>query len=134
MVNHRSAGCLPAWLPPEVARGIADAARAAPAKRDSPEEARAAVRAVAVACLPALPAPMLAEVVAAVAPSERPSPEHALRSVTPADANRLARLLAVLALDGTNLPPGVAAARLAARLASTGAARIGRDDDQATAD
>ena len=87
------------------------------------------MRAVAVACLPSLPAPMLAEVVAAVAPSERPSPEHALPNVTPADANRLARLLAVLALDGTNLPPGVAAARLA----SAGAARIGDGGNPAVA-
>lgn len=124
---------LPTWLPPEMARSIANSARGALAKRDSPEEARAAVRAAAVACLPSLPAPMLAEVAAAVAPSEPPPPEHALPNVAPADAVRLAQRLAPLAVDGTNLPPGVAAGRLAARLASMGAAQIASEDDHAVA-
>jgi hypothetical protein len=115
---------LPAWLPPKVACRIADAACAALAKRDSLEEARAAVRATAVACLPFLPASMLAEVVAAVAPAEPPPPGHALSNLAPADAGMLARRLALLAVDRSNLPPGVAAGRLAARLASAGAARI----------
>ena len=114
---------LPAWLPPEAARRIADAARAAVAKRDSPEEAKAAVRAAAVACLPSLPSPMLAEVVAAVALAEPPPPEHAMPRVAPADAGRLARRLAVLAGDGATLPPGAAAG--AARRRGRGADRAG---------
>ena len=124
-------GCerLPGWLRPEVARGIAATARAALGKRDGPEEGRAAVRAAAVACLPSLPASMLADLVEAVAPADPIPLGHTLPSVALADAHRLARRLASLAaVDGSNLPPGVAAERIAARLASTGAALIGGDD------
>ena len=114
---------LPAWLSPEAARRIADTAGAVLARRGSPEEAKAAARMAAVACLPALPATMLAEAVAAASPAEAP-PEDALPSVAAADAGRLARRLAVLA-GGAHLPSGQAAEGLAARLAGTGAARIG---------
>lgn len=119
-------GHLPAWLRPEAARGIAEAARAALRKRDGPDDARAAVRAAAVAFLPSLPASMLAELVEAVAPADPAPPEHALPSVAPIDPGRLARRLGSLAaVDGSNFPLGAAAERLAARLAGTGAVRIG---------
>lgn len=123
---------LPAWLRPEVARGIADAARAALRKRGCSDSAKAAVRSAAVACLPSLPASMLAELVEALAPAE-PPPEHALPSVAPADPGRLARRLAPLAAaDGGNLPAGPAAGRLAARLAGMGAALIGTGQGRLT--
>jgi hypothetical protein len=70
---------------------------------------------------------MLAEVVAAVAPAEPPPPKHVMPNVAPADAGRLAQRLALLTGNGTNLPPGAAAGRLAKRLASSGAARIRAD-------
>lgn len=89
----------------------------------SPEEAKAAARAAAVACLPSLPAPMVVKAVVAIAPTEVPPPEHTLSSVAPTDAGRLARRLAMLA-GSTNLPPGAEAGRLAARLAGEGAARL----------
>lgn len=115
---------LPAWLPPGAAQRVADAAGAVLARRGRPEEAKAAARAAAVACLPALPAPMLAEAVLATFPAEAPPPEHVLPSVAAADAGRLTHRLAVLA-GGTNLLLGEAAEGLAARLAAAGAARIG---------
>ena len=126
-MNCGPPGDRPEWLSREAARAIARAAHAALARRDSPEEARAAVRAAAAACLPSLPASMLAEVAAAVAPSDPQPPELALPSVAPADAGKLARRIAALT-GGANLPPSTAADRLAARLASAGAARIGADD------
>ena len=113
----------PDWLPEGAARAIAGAAGAVLARRGSPEEAKAAACAAAVACLPALPAPMLAEAVAAAAPTEAPPPEHTLPSVAPVDAAELARRLAPLA-GGANEPPGTVADRLAARLAAAGANRL----------
>jgi predicted DNA-binding transcriptional regulator YafY len=127
VVNRKAPGGRPEWLPPEAARAIAEAARAVLAHGDNPKEAKAAVRAAAVGCLPSLPAPMLAEVVAAVAPADPPPPEHALPNVAAADAGRLARRLAVLA-SGANAPAGAAAERLAARLARAGTARVGEGD------
>jgi hypothetical protein len=129
VVNREPPGSRPEWLPPAAARAIAEAARAVLAHRDDPEEAKAAVRAAAVGCLPSLPAPMLAEVVAAVAPADPPPLEHALPSVAAADAGRLASRLAAFAA-GANAPPGAAAERLAARLARAGAARVGGGDGQ----
>lgn len=119
---------LPAWLQPEVARGIAEAARAALGARDTQEVARAAVRAVAVACLPSLPAPMLAELLDAVVPADPASPEHGLPALTRTDPTKLAqRLDGLLVAGGANQRPTAGAERIAARLAGAGAARIGAD-------
>ena len=119
MVTHPATG-RPAWLVPEAARVIAGAAGEVLSRRGSPEQAKAAARAAAVACLPSLPAPMLAEAVAAVMPAEAPPPEHAAVDLVPADAGRRAERLGLLP-GGANRETGVAAGRTAARLAATGA-------------
>ena len=111
----------PQWLTPEAARIIAQAAGAVLARRGSPEEAKAAARAVAVACLPALPAPMLAEAVAAVAPTEAPPPDRIAVDLVPADADTVARRLSLLARGADTEQ---AAAKLGARLATAGAAWV----------
>ena len=120
MVKHRLSGDRPAWLATEAARTIASAAGEVLSRNGSPEEAKAAVRAVAVACLPSLLAPMLAEAVAAVAPSEAPPPDHVAIDLVPADANRLAERLGLLR-GGTNRAVSVVAGRTATRLVAAGA-------------
>ena len=124
MVKHRLSGDRPAWLAPEAARAIAGAAGEVLSRRGSPEAAKAAARAVAVACLPSLPAPMLAEAVAAVMPAEAPPPEHAAVDLVPADAGRLAERLGLLP-GGANTATGAVAGRTAARLAAAGAKWLG---------
>ncbi len=119
-MRHLPPGDHPAWLAPAVARAIATAAGEVLSRNGNPEEAKAAARAVAVACLPSLLAPMLAEAVAAVTPTEAPPPDHLSVDLVPADANRLAERLGLLP-GGANRATGVAAGRTAARLAAIGA-------------
>lgn len=121
-MKHRRLSGRPEWLTAEAARTIAAAAGAVPARRGSTEEAEAAVRAAAVGCLPSLPAPMLAEVAAAVTLAEAP-PDQPETGVVEADADRLARRLGFLA-SGAKRPGSEAVGKLAARLAMVGAARI----------
>ncbi len=109
-----------AWLAPEAARAIARAAGEVLSRNGSPEEAKAAARAVAVACLPSLPAPMLAEAVTAVAPTEAPPPDHIAVDLVPADANRLAERLGLLP-GGANTATGALEGRTATGLAAAGA-------------
>ena len=116
MVKQPPTGDHPAWLAREAARAIAEAACEVLSRRGSPEEAKA----VAVACLPSLPAPMLAEAVAAVMPAEAPPPEHAAVDLVPVDAGRLAERLGLLP-GVANRATGVVAGRTATRLAPAGA-------------
>ena len=113
-------GDRPAWLAPEAARAIARAAGEVLSRDGRSEEAKAAARAVAVACLPSLPAPMLAEAVTAVAPTEAPPPDHIAVDLVPADANRLAERLGLLP-GRANTATGAVAGSTAARLAAAGA-------------
>ena len=124
MVKHRLSGHCPAWLAPEVARAIARAAAEVLSRNGNPDEARAAARALAVACLPSLPAPMLAEAVAAVAPTEAPPPDHVALYLVPANANRLAERLGLLSGEADRAT-GAVAGRTAARLAAAGAEWLG---------
>ena len=124
MVKHRLSGHCPAWLAPEVARAIARAAAEVLSRNGNPDEARAAARALAVACLPSLPAPMLAEAVAAVAPTEAPPPDHVALDLVPANANRLAERLGLLSGEADRAT-GAVAGRTAARLAAAGAEWLG---------
>ena len=114
----------PAWLSEEAACAIARAAGEVLSRNGSPEEAKAAARAVAVACLPSLPAPMLAEAVVAVVPTEAPPPDHVAVDLVPADAGRLAERLGLLP-GGADGATGAAAGRTAARLAAAGAKWLG---------
>jgi hypothetical protein len=124
VVKHRLSGHCPAWLAPEVARAIARAAAEVLSRNGNPDEARAAARALAVACLPSLPAPMLAEAVAAVAPTEAPPPDHVALDLVPANANRLAERLGLLSGEADRAT-GAVAGRTAARLAAAGAEWLG---------
>jgi hypothetical protein len=124
VVKQPPSGDRPAWLAPEAARAIAGAAGEVLSRRGSPEEAKAAARAVAVACLPSLPAPMLAEAVAAAAPAEAPPPEHVTVDLVPADAGRLAERLGLLP-GGANTATGAMVGGTAARLAAAGAEWLG---------
>ena len=124
MVKHRLSGHCPAWLAPEVARAIARAAAEVLSRNGNPDEARAAARALAAACLPSLPAPMLAEAVAAVAPTEAPPPDHVALDLVPANANRLAERLGLLSGEADRAT-GAVAGRTAARLAAAGAEWLG---------
>ncbi len=123
-MRHLPPGDHPAWLAPEAARAIARAAGEVLSRNGSPEEAKAAARAVAVACLPSLPAPMLAEAVTAVAPTEAPPPDHIAVDLVPADANRLAERLGLLR-GGANRTVSVVAGRTATRLAVASAGWLG---------
>jgi hypothetical protein len=123
LVDHRLSGDRPDWLPSEAARAIAEAAGAVLTRRDSPEEARAAVRAAAVACLQSLPAPMVAEAVAPIVPADAPAPERALPELVPVEAGKLTERIGLQTI-GANSPLREAE-RLAARLAASRAARMG---------
>ncbi len=108
---------------PKAARAIARAAGAVLARCGGHEQAKAAARAAAGAFLPALPAPMLAEAVAAVAPTEASPPERTLAGLGPVDAADSAERLRPLT-GGADLPARAGAERLAGRLAAAGAVRV----------
>lgn len=111
----------PAWSAPEPARAIARAAGDVLSRNGSPEEARAAARALAAACLPSLPAPMLAEAVAAVVPTEAPPPYHVAVGLVAADTGKLAGCLGLLP-GGANRAADAVVERFAAWLAAADAA------------